>query len=82
MPVPSNIAHTHGSRRDASMDEQKYATTLKLGNTTVHIVAPPTPPKEKIEQILSEYHAAGWAIWNSLSDEQKRKINKESNTGS
>ncbi|WHH59345.1 hypothetical protein [Petroclostridium sp. X23] len=43
------------------MDE-KYDITYKIGNITVHVVAPPPKSKEEIEKILEEFHKAGWAI--------------------
>lgn len=61
------------------MKKQKYAMTKKYGNTTVHFVSPPPMTKEEEEKILNEFHYAGWAIWNSLSDEEKIQINESVN---
>jgi hypothetical protein len=49
------------SIRGGLMDE-KYDITYKIGNITVHVVAPPPKSKEEIEKILEEFHKAGWAI--------------------
>ncbi|GAE26996.1 hypothetical protein JCM9140_3106 [Halalkalibacter wakoensis JCM 9140] len=59
------------------MKEQKYAMTRKYGKVTVHVVAPTPMSDEEQERIIYEHHQAGWAIWNSLSDEEKERINNE-----
>jgi len=40
--------------------------TLKLGRTTVHIVEPPPMSEEQVEKVLTDLHAAGWAIIDDL----------------
>lgn len=64
-------------RGDTSMSDQNYAMTKKYGNTTVHFVAPSPLTHEEEEKILNEFHYAGWAIWNSLSTEEKLQINND-----
>jgi hypothetical protein len=54
----------------------KYDATYKLGNTTVHVIAPKNQTMEEKEKVLNELHNAGWSIWDSLSQEEKKKINK------
>lgn len=44
----------------------KYVATYKIGNATVHIVAPPPMSDEEIEAVLREYHEAGWMIIEDL----------------
>lgn len=73
MPVHTNTAHTHSSRRDAAME---YDATYKIGKSTVHVVAPKGMSDEEIEKVMAEFHRAGWAIWNSFSTEKKQEINK------
>ena len=58
----------------------EYAATYKFGNTTVNVVAPPPKSEEEIKRILTDFHRAGWDIWNSLSTEEKIQINKEAIT--
>lgn len=48
------------------MSEKRYAMTRKIGNTTVHVVAPPPISKEEKERILNEYHWAAWAIIDEM----------------
>ncbi|MDT8901877.1 hypothetical protein [Anaeroselena agilis] len=55
----------------------KYAATYKFGNTVVHVVAPPPMTEERKKQILADFHHASWAVWNSLSDETKLRLNAE-----
>lgn len=55
----------------------KYDATYKIGNTTVNIVAPKNQTEEEKEKVLDEFHAVGWSIWNSLTDEQKKETNNE-----
>ncbi len=57
--------------------EAKYAATYRFpgSKTTVHIVAPlPMTDNEK-EKRHREFHLTGLAAWNSLSDEERLKIN-------
>lgn len=57
--------------------EKKYAATYKFGKTTVHVVAPPPMSAEEKQKRIREFHLAGWAAWNSLSVEERLKINRE-----
>lgn len=61
-------------RGDATVREQ-YVMTKKYGKTTVHFVNPPILSDEEYQKLIIEHHAAGWAIWNSLTDEEKLSIN-------
>ena len=63
MPVPQTQQHRHLTRGDESVN---YDMTLRIGNTTVNIVAPPPMTEEEKERILDEFHAAGWAILEEL----------------
>ncbi|WP_416826832.1 hypothetical protein [Ectobacillus polymachus] len=51
----------------------KYAATYKVGNATVHIVAPPSMTEEEVEHTLLEYHTAGWAIIEELIMQEQNK---------
>lgn len=51
----------------------KYAATYKIGNATVHIVAPPPMTEEEVEHVLREYHTAGWAIIEELIMQEQNK---------
>lgn len=53
----------------------EYAAAYKFGKTTVYVVAPPPMTEEEKEKRLHEFHRAGWAAWNSLPIEERRKIN-------
>lgn len=55
--------------------EKKYAATYKFGKTTVNIVAPPPMSEAEKEKVLREIHFAAWTAWNSLSVEERLKIN-------
>ncbi len=54
---------------------KKYAVTYKLGETTVHIVAPPPMKEEEKEIILRQFHFAAWTAWNSLPVDERLKLN-------
>lgn len=56
------------------MEKEKYDTTYKFGNTTVHVVAPPPMAHEEKERILDEFHQAGYEIWKSLTEEERLKL--------
>ena len=62
--VPVKPPHRF-NRGDESV---KYDKTLTLGKTIVHIVNPPEKTIEEIEQIIRNYHTAGWAIIDELED--------------
>jgi hypothetical protein len=62
MPVPHKKPHIHGARGDP----MEYAKTQMIGNTTVHIIAPPPMTEEEKERILDDFHKAGWAIIDEL----------------
>ncbi|RAV22221.1 hypothetical protein [Paenibacillus contaminans] len=57
--------HRHIWRGDPDM-EKNYAKTYTIGNSTIHIVAPPPMTEEQKERILDDYHAAGWKIIDEL----------------
>lgn len=59
------------------MTERKYDATYRFGKTVVHVVAPPPMSEEELERRIAEYHRAGWAAWNSLSVEERLRINAE-----
>ena len=54
----------------------EYDETLKLGNTTVHIVYPSITEEEKERRVREMYRTA-WTIWNTLSVERRIQINTE-----
>lgn len=56
--------------------DKKYDATYKLGNTTVHIVAPAPMSEEEKEKRVQEFYLAGWSAWNSLPVEERLRINK------
>lgn len=74
--LPSS-PHRHSSRGDSMADNKILAATYKMGKTTVRVYEPETITEEEKAQILLDHHLAGWAIWNSLTDEQKEAINAE-----
>lgn len=55
---------------------KNYDETLKLGNTTVHIVYPSITEEEKDRRVKAMYRAA-WNAWNSLPVERRLQINAE-----
>ena len=65
----------------------KYNKTLKIGKTVVHIVNPSQITIEEIEQVLKDYHAAGWVIIDELIEkedpliliQQKERLNEAKN---
>lgn len=74
----TNWGRNKNIQRGECMEEKvEYAATYKFGNTTVNVVAPPPKSEEEIKKILTDFHRAGWDIWNSLSAEEKIQINKE-----
>ncbi|MGC4375888.1 hypothetical protein WD019_02945 [Fictibacillus sp. Mic-4] len=64
-------------RGDSNMEGYKYIQTINMGKTRVHIYQPENQTEEERKKVLREYTMAGWALWNSLSDEQKIRINEE-----
>lgn len=52
----------------------KYDKTIKLGNTTVHIVAPPPKSDEEIKKILRELHNVGWSIIDELAEKEEQAL--------
>jgi hypothetical protein len=48
------------------------AKTLKIGNTTIHIVAPQPKSQEEIKRILDDFHRAGWKIFEKLVEKERR----------
>lgn len=64
------------------MKTVQYDATYKIGNTTIHVVAPPPMTEEKKEKIIAELHAAGWAILlKNAEDEQREKNQTETRSG-
>jgi len=57
--------------------KREYAATYHFGEMTVNIIAPPTMTDERKQQILKEWCNAFWAIWDSLSIEEKLNFNAE-----
>lgn len=59
--------------------ERKYDATYYLGNTVVHVVAPPPMSEEEKEKILREFYLHAWNAWNSIPIEERLRINAEWN---
>ena len=59
----------------------KYDKTLKIGKTIIHIINPPQMTPEEIEQVLKDYHAAGWAIIDELAENGDQLTNEEEYLG-
>lgn len=55
----------------------KYDATYQFGKTTVHIAAPPGMTAEQIDSVLKDHDRIFWYWWNSLSAEEKLRINAE-----
>jgi hypothetical protein len=55
----------------------KYDVTYHLGNTVVHVVAPLPMTEDEKEEILLDFYNHAWSAWNSLSIEERLKINSE-----
>jgi hypothetical protein len=49
---------------------EEFATTYSIGNTIIHIVAPPPMTEEEVEKVLAEYHSVGWSIIDELNEKQ------------
>ena len=60
--VPATSPHKHNKGDVMDTKKEKIAETIKLGNTTIHFIEPPPLTEEEKEQILKDYHNAGWAI--------------------
>jgi hypothetical protein len=58
-------------------EKTKYDATYHLGNTVVHVVAPPPMIEAEKEKILREFYHHAWNAWNSMSVEERLKINSE-----
>ena len=56
---------------------KEYAVTYKFGKTTVHVVAPPPMTEEEIEEVLRDFHLAGWTAWKTLSRKEQLALNAE-----
>jgi predicted metal-dependent hydrolase len=54
-------------------DQEKYAATYKIGNTTIHVVAPPPMTDEEIERVLDNLHAAVWDIIQEMLQKEAEK---------
>lgn len=57
----------------------QYAATYRFPGRkgVVHVVAPPPMTEAEKERIVCAYYEACWAAWNSLSVEERLKINAE-----
>ena len=64
MPVPVTSSHRHIIRGDVSV--KKYAQTMKVGNTTIHIIEPQNVTEEQQAKVLADFYRAGWAIVDEL----------------
>jgi hypothetical protein len=70
--VHSLQMHTHSVRGDASMENEKYAETYKLGNTIIHVVEPKGVTEEQVQRVLREFHLVGWSILEEMQEKQKQ----------
>lgn len=64
--VPASALHRH-IQGDNVM---KYDKTIKIGNTTVHYVAPPPMTVEEIKKILDEINVAAWEIIDEIIEKE------------
>ncbi|NBI06688.1 hypothetical protein [Senegalia massiliensis] len=55
------------------MQKEKILATYKTGNSICHILEP--DPELDQEKVKEEMRRVGWQIWNSLSYEDKIRIN-------
>ncbi len=58
-------------------EKVKYDATYHLGNTVVHVVAPPPMTEAEKEKILREFYHHAWNAWNSMPVEERLKMNAE-----
>jgi len=77
MVVPKQLPHKHKARGGYMDENIKPDKIIKKGNTTIQIFAPPPMSEEEHERRIQEFYNVGWAIWDSLSTEEKLKINAE-----
>ncbi len=56
-------------------DPMKYAATYKVGNATVHVVAPKPQTEEEKVKIIKEYQRHFLKGWNALPEERRLEIN-------
>jgi hypothetical protein len=69
--VPDDFQHRHLLRGDASMKKnQKYAATYEIGQTKIHVVAPPPMSEEEKEEILRSFHLVGWSILEEMGSKE------------
>ena len=61
-------------------EKAKYDATYHLGNTVVHVVAPPPMSEAEKEKILREFYHHAWNAWNSMPVEERLKMNAEYDT--
>ncbi|MDD4601309.1 hypothetical protein SDC9_08917 [bioreactor metagenome] len=59
---------------DRSYDATYYS---KIGKAVVHVVAPSPMSSDEFEKRLREFHHTAWVVWNSLSVEERLKLNNE-----
>ncbi len=48
----------------------KYDKTIKIGNTTIHFVAPPPMTEEQEKKIWDEISAAAWSIIDEIMEKE------------
>ncbi|MBP2626311.1 MAG: hypothetical protein H6Q68_1022 [Firmicutes bacterium] len=58
-------------------EKPKYAATYLLGNTVVHVIAPPPMTEAKKEKILRELQQSEWEAWNLMPVEERLKANAD-----
>lgn len=71
--VPQGLRHKHVSRGDLLMKQKAYDATYEIGNTVVHIVAPPKKTQAEVDQILKEFHRCGWSILEEIEEKMRQK---------
>jgi hypothetical protein len=53
------------------------SATYKVGNTIIHIVGPQNLSEEETHKRQQEFDSAGWIAWNTLSVDERIRINQE-----
>lgn len=92
MPVPKLQPHTlplggvaavSKPNQTKELPEQNIVKTYQFGNSTVHIADNAYRDKTpaEIEQVLEDYHAAGWRIIQSLSDAELEQLENDDEEG-
>jgi len=70
------FANVSPSPRISYMEGQ-YDATYHLGNTLIHVVAPPPMTKEEKDEVLREFYRHAWNAWSSITVEERLRINSE-----